>query len=259
MKKLKKSISIILAAVMMLSVFIIAPMTASASENILSPETGKVYLPGSEIPLKIVTDAYKENTDNYCQISVYEYVDVRGGRYAKVGSSIFVKYSKKGETINNPITINKYGIFRVCVSFYYTVNGYANYFGDYKVRTLDTNDNWISYSEAITVVIDKLDNPMTVKTATKTVKASALKKAKKTVKPLTIKKAKGAVTVTKEKSGTTSSIYKKITVNKNSGAVTFKKGTYKKGTYKVKLKITAAGNDDYKENTITKTVKIKIK
>ena len=105
----------------------------------------------------------------------------------------------------------------------------------------------------------KKANPITVKTAAKSIKASALKKANKTVKPITVKSAKGAVKVVKVKSGTTAKIYKKITVNAKTGAITFKKGSYAKKTYSIKLKTTAAGNSDYNSKTVTKTVKVKVK
>ena len=104
----------------------------------------------------------------------------------------------------------------------------------------------------------KKSNPVTVKAKTKKIKAKKVKKKKTTVKPLIIKNAKGTVTVTKVKKGTTSKIYKKIKVNKKTGAVTFKKGKYKKKTYKVRLKIIAKGNSEYKSKTIYKTVKIKV-
>ena len=54
-------------------------------------------------------------------------------------------------------------------------------------------------------------------------------------------------------------IYKKITVNKKTGAITFSKGKYAKKTYSIKLKITAKGNSEYKSKVITKTVKVKVK
>ena len=105
----------------------------------------------------------------------------------------------------------------------------------------------------------KKENTIKVTAAAKSIKASKLKKAKQTVKPITVSNAKGTVTVTKKKSGTTSSLYKKITVNKKTGAITFKKGKYAKKTYSVKLIISASGDSTYEEKTITKTVKIKIK
>ena len=108
-------------------------------------------------------------------------------------------------------------------------------------------------------VTAKKDNPVKVTAKTKTVKAKKLKKKKQTVKPLTIKNAQGAVTVTKIKKGTTAKIFKKITVNKKTGAITFKKGKYAKKTYKIKLKIVVKGTSSFNGKTITKVVKVKIK
>ena len=105
----------------------------------------------------------------------------------------------------------------------------------------------------------KKDNPIKITAKTKTIKAKKLKSKKQTVKPLTIKNAKGKVTVTLIKKGTASKIYKKIKINRKTGAVTLKKGKYKKGKYKIKLRIKASGNSAYNPKTITKTVTIKIK
>ena len=105
----------------------------------------------------------------------------------------------------------------------------------------------------------KKANTLKVTVKKKTVKAKDLKKKKQTVKPVKIKNAKGTVTVKIVKNGTAKKIYKKIKVNKKTGAVTFKKGKYAKKTYKIKLKINAKGNNSYNPKTITKTVKIKVK
>ena len=105
----------------------------------------------------------------------------------------------------------------------------------------------------------KADNPITVKATTKSIKASYVKRRAKIVKPLKIINAKGTVKVIKIASGTSKKIYKKIKVNKKTGAITLKKGIYKKGIYKIKLKIYALGNSSYNSKTLTKTVKIKIK
>lgn len=50
----------------------------------------------------------------------------------------------------------------------------------------------------------------------------------------------------------------KITINKSTGKVTVKKGL-KKGTYAVKIKVKAAGNEDYGAAIMTVTFKIKVK
>ncbi len=86
----------------------------------------------------------------------------------------------------------------------------------------------------------------------KTVKAKPNKKTViKKAKAFTIKNAQGAVTFKKAKGN------KKITVAKN-GKITVKKGL-KKGTYKIKVKVTAAGNAEYKAAVKTVTVKIVVK
>ncbi len=108
-------------------------------------------------------------------------------------------------------------------------------------------------------VSNKKANTLTVKAAKKAVKAAKLKKKNQTIKKaFTVSKPKGAVSVTKVKKGTTSNIYKKVTVKKN-GSITIKKGKYAKKTYKVVIKVTAKGNTDYKSKSVTKTVKITVK
>ena len=88
----------------------------------------------------------------------------------------------------------------------------------------------------------------------KTAKAKANKKTTlKVGKVLDVDDAEGDVTY-KKTSGNG-----KITINKTSGKVTVKKGLKKGKVYKVKVKVTAAGNDEYKSKSLTRTFKIKIK
>lgn len=252
---LKKPLSIILSAVILLGVFVIAPISASARVTFDPPTaeeveeaTAKKNFPKPE-NLRVV-----DTTDSSVTVS---------WKYEKWGYNITYTTDPDEEpkwedsytvrqndstddwevTVDN-LTLGKTYYIYVQHATIDVVGGYLTYLGG-------------EYS--MVKVKLKADNPITVKTATKSVKASALKKAKKIIKPLTISRAKGTVKVTKVKSGTTAKIYSKITVAKKTGAVTFKKGTYKKGTYKVKLKVTAAGNSTYKSKTVKKTVKIKIK
>jgi hypothetical protein len=102
-------------------------------------------------------------------------------------------------------------------------------------------------------------NTIVLKATTKSAKATSLKKSKKIIKPLSIKKAKGQVNVIKIKNGTTKSIYKKISVAKKTGAITLKKGKYLKKKYKIKLRISANGNDNYLPKTAYKIVVLIIK
>ena len=104
------------------------------------------------------------------------------------------------------------------------------------------------------------NNTLTVKAKSVKAKAASLKKKNvsiKRTKAMKITKAKGKlsyqkVSVNKKKYA------KKITVNKKTGKITLKKGL-KKGTYKVKIKVTAAGNKEYKSGTKTVTVKIVVR
>ena len=97
---------------------------------------------------------------------------------------------------------------------------------------------------------------MAVKGKTVKVKYSKVKKKaqKLSVAKVITFKNKGQGTLTYKMT----SRNKKITVNKKTGAVTVKKGL-KKGTYKVKVKVTAAGNNNYLPKTTGVTVKIRVK
>lgn len=103
-------------------------------------------------------------------------------------------------------------------------------------------------------------NTLKVTSKTATVKYSKLKKAKQTIKVgkvLYVRKAQG--TVSYKLVSVTKSKYKKyFSIAKKTGNVTVKKGL-KKGTYKVKVKVTAAGNTEYKPKSITKTFKVVVK
>ena len=105
-------------------------------------------------------------------------------------------------------------------------------------------------NQAVAAAQKKAANTMTVKA--KTVKAKANKATTiKKAKAFTVKKAKGSVTF-KKVSGN-----KKISVSK-AGKVVVKKGLKKGKTYKVKVLVTAAGNDNYLAKSKKVTLKVKI-
>ena len=70
-------------------------------------------------------------------------------------------------------------------------------------------------------------------------------------KVLTVSKKQGKVTYIKDSGNS------KITINKKTGKVTVKKGL-KKGTFKVKVKVKAAGNVNYKALTKPATFTVKV-
>ena len=106
----------------------------------------------------------------------------------------------------------------------------------------------------------KLTNPLTVKAKKVVLLAKKLKKKVQTIrrkKALAVKKAEGKVTY--ELVSVKKAKYKKyFKVNKKKGNIRLNKKPGK-GTYKLKIKVTAAGNDKYEEASRTVTVKIKIK
>jgi hypothetical protein len=108
-------------------------------------------------------------------------------------------------------------------------------------------------------VIKTKKNSLTAKGKTVKVKYKKLKKKSQKIqyyKAIEISKSEGAWSFKKVKGN------KKITVNKETGKITLKKGL-KKGTYKVKVKVTASGgkigNTKYKKGSKTVTVKIIVK
>ena len=103
--------------------------------------------------------------------------------------------------------------------------------------------------------IDKIANPITIKTTTAKVSASKLKKSARTIKInslVRITNAQGKLTY-KKLSGSS-----KFKINKTTGRVTVKKNT-KKGTYRIKVNINASGNQNFKSASKTVTLKIKVK
>jgi hypothetical protein len=118
-----------------------------------------------------------------------------------------------------------------------SVTGIGNYGGRKKVK----------------FTIAKAANPMRVKAVARTAKYATVKKGAVTVAaPLKLtKKAQGTVTYARVAKGSS----KVLSVNKKTGKVTVKRGT-KKGAYKVRIKVTAKGNANYKSlsKTLTCTV-----
>ncbi|MBE5871084.1 MAG: hypothetical protein E7294_07490 [Lachnospiraceae bacterium] len=101
----------------------------------------------------------------------------------------------------------------------------------------------------------KAANPMVVKGKNVKVSFKKLKKKKQMIdvkKLLSVKKAEGKVTY-QIKTGV-----KGFTINKKNGKLTIKKGMKKK-TYKLKIEVTAAGNEKFAGTTKTVTVKVKVK
>ena len=114
-----------------------------------------------------------------------------------------------------------------------------------------------------TYTINKANNPITLKAKTVKVKYKKLKKKAKTIKranAFAVSKAKGKLSykLVSAKKGK-KSFRKKFSVNAKTGKITVKK-RLKKGTYKVKVKVKAAGNANYKASAWKPvTFKVKVK
>ncbi len=192
---------------------------------------------------------------------VWNYTLYAGWRY-KYGGSIDgakVTLSKTSFTYNGKVqkpTIKKIGGKALEEGTDYTVawsDASSKKAGTYTL-TITGTGHWTGTTTA-TYKIVKAANPIKVTAKTATVKFSDLKKKAQTLKAakvMTIKKAEGTVTFRKVSGN------KSITIDKKTGKVTVKKGL-KKGTYSVKIKVTAAGNANYKSASKTVTIKIKVK
>ena len=132
------------------------------------------------------------------------------------------------------------------VSYKNNVNG-----GTATVIITGGGDDYTGTATA-TFKINPIEQKMTVKAATKTVKAKKARKKAQKVSALTVKNAQGAVAY--KKAGGS----KKLTVNAKTGKITVKKKT-KKGTYKVKVTVAAKGNANYKAASQTVQVTVKVK
>ena len=108
---------------------------------------------------------------------------------------------------------------------------------------------------SLTAQIEKLENPMRLKAKRLKAKAIVLAKRKLTrafSKAVQITDAEGTLSYKKKKGA------KKIVIDKATGKITIKKGLAK-GTYKIKVNVSAAGNQKYKSVTkgITFTLNVK--
>ncbi len=124
--------------------------------------------------------------------------------------------------------------------------------GTYKV-TVNLKGNYAGSGSA-SFTIQKASNPMVVtnKKLTQSITKNTTKDTTiKLTNCLTVSKAVGTVSY-KKSAGS-----KYITVNSKTGKLTVSKDT-PKSTQTVKVQITAAGNTNYKEKTLTRIIKIKV-
>ena len=213
-----------------------------------------------------------ENNKDY-EITYQNNINAGTAKVIIKGKGIFAGQIEKTFTIN-PLNITKTSVSKIADRTY---NGKAqnpNFYVTYGKNSLKAKKDFnITYknntnagtatitikgignytgSKNITFKINKANNPLVVKAKNKKVKYKKVKKKKQNITAITVTKSQGKVTYAKV-SGS-----KKITINKYTGKITIKKKT-KKGTYKIKLKVTAAGNKNYKAGNKIVTLTIKVK
>ncbi len=179
----------------------------------------------------------------------------RGSKLTQAGTLIFRVYPY--EPWKNGRKITWYASDTVAA---YVMKKVRSEWNAYVLEAGTATCNW-QWSE---LTYAKVKNPLAVKAKTAVIKAGKLKKKKQTLAVSKIirftGKGQGEIKykLVSAKKGKKS--YKKyFKINAKTGKVTLKKGLGK-GTYKVKVKVRAAGNDDYKASdwqTVTCKVKIK--
>lgn len=175
------------------------------------------------------------------------------------GAKVTVANATYTGKTRRPAPVVKYGSATLVKGTDYTVS-YRNNINAGKATVIITGKGNYAGTKSAAFTIVKAKNPLTVKVKTATLKYSTLKsKAYRLAakKVFTISRAQGKKTF-KITSWTTAKAKKYFTIAKTTGKITAKKGT-PKGTYKFKVKVTAAGNNNYKAGSKTVTVKIVVK
>ncbi len=273
---MKKTIAIIIAAVMILSCISTAAVSAASDSSFTV--NGKTYSAKvGDVVTYTVNMTAPEKIENGQFIIYYpgDVLTVKEVKFDDILGKPVVNYS---EGVSNEIDFNfsnyegyDFTSKRMLVAVSFTVSAagtgtveVSKKAGEVIVCNLDDKDitDKVTFEEAVSGASsgsEKKANTVKVSAKTKSVKAKALKKKNVIVKKVfTVSKAQGTVTVAKVKKGSDSKLYKKVTVKKN-GSVTIKKGKYAKKTYKIKIKVTAKGNANYKSKTVSKVLKIKVK
>ena len=199
--------------------------------------SGSVDITGKKVKLSAANYTYNGKVQRPKVVSV-------GGMTLKSGTDCTIKWSN-----DSPKDAGTYTV---------TVTGKGVYKGTAKAsfRIAKASNPFKAKAKKVKIKFRKLrKKARTIKRA-KAVKLTSVmgKVTYKKVSVSKIRKTKSGKKTVKAGKKTAA----KFKVNKKTGKITLKKGI-KKGTYKLKVKVTAAGNNNYKAGTRTITVRIKVK
>ena len=183
---------------------------------------------------------------------IYKTAEPKATAIGKASASVIKNQTYTGKALKPTVKLT-FGGKTLTAGTDYTLHYKANKAVGTATVTVTGIDNFTG-TKKLTFQIIKAANPMTVKGKTATIKYSAVKKKAQTIaakNAFTVSKAQGKVT--HKKSGGN----KSITIS-SAGKFTVKKGL-KKGTYPIKVKVSAAGNANYKASSKTVTVKVRVK
>jgi hypothetical protein len=174
------------------------------------------------------------------------------GKTLTVGTDFSSTWFKRTGNIDEPVTPGtaKDAEYYLDKKDSKKISSYPETAGGYFV---DIDGKGKYYGTATIIVDVTTSDAVKVTASTKTVKYSKVKKKAQTVAPIKVSNAKGVVTYSGK--GTDSKSKKALKINVNNGKITVKKGT-KKGTYKMKVTVTAAGNEK-QAKPVTATIKVK--
>lgn len=230
-----------------ISVFVMAIMLCGSSvfatsNNFAFPSDGEYVLLNKPVDIQYDVKYSSSNGQKYCRINL----EKPNGEKEVLTTKDDVA---EVQTSFTPSVEGTYKITAEC-GMYLTIGGIIN--------TVVRFDPDVTETISVKAVkaIPKEANPLKVKPKTATVKYKKLKKKNLTLVVSKVikftKKGYGKITYTKVSGN------KKITINKNTGKITVKKGL-KKGTYKAKVKVKASGDANYKSASRAVTFKVKVK
>ena len=228
--------------------------------------TGKALTPGVTVKLGEQTLSSSDFTaayDNNTNAGTATVTITGKGNYRGSATATFTINPRKvtvpsGKTL----TYNGKKQTGVAAGTYYTISGNtATKAGSSYKATLKLKDKencmWSDGTTGDKKVAWKI-NPaaqkLTVSTATKAVKYTALKKKYQLTSKVYVKGVKTSATYVKITKGSS----KYLTIGKSTGKIKVAKKT-KKGTYKIKVRVTAAKSNNYKKASVTKVIKVKVK